>query len=773
MRIIDFIKIFTNLKLLFLLGFFFTSAVINLYSQKSTTTTKSDVVENYIAPLLVPSTLNKNLYEINYIEFEGVKSFKEEEIIEVIQTQSTSGNLPYRFFKSFFKEFEKNRATPKILMIQFKQGLDIFGEEVPFFNKKEIEESVTSIETFYQVNGLHFAKVNYSFYPSKDKQNNILKFSIKEGPQFYIDTIVYNGLEKVDNETLSKIEHSRSVKRDSKFNEEKITLEIQKITNILKNNGYFYASTQQPIVFIDTNSHKDSVIIKLDCGNRYRTGRIDFVDSTRGQPKIAYQIKLKSLELKPGEFVSRDNVVQSTNNLLSLGTFELVAIDTSSQFSAQNDSTLNFVSLLVYRKQQEWDAGLSFNQTRIDNLLNFGLEAYYRHRNIFNAAQNFSPFFNIYLKDVSTTISTGNFELEGQIGFRFSQPLLWTIANSRVSLSSSITYSQRLMNNYFRISSFSFPLSFPVLFPKIAYFDRGSIDFQFSRDEPINFAESMNRAYEQAKTSQDTNNIMQAFYLYRSMADYLSSSTLHLLTSNSIGFSITGDARNNVLSPTRGYLTFIGLDGWNPLFFFEPFSGLSRYIRFQFSHNQYFSLTPTSVFAYKAKFGAITLLEKENSFVPLNIQFFAGGPNSVRAWPARKLRYAKPLTDSTMSANTIDFLENFVGNGVIIEGSAEIRIGFRKIPGLSTGLSNIIANMGTTLFLDFGNSFHWFIENTDYPVSLTDYITKLAVGVGIGLRYQTPIGPIRLDFAFPVYDPLKQINPFSKTQISFGIGNTF
>jgi outer membrane protein assembly factor BamA len=266
---------------------------------------------------------------------------------------------------------------------------------------------------------------------------------------------------------------------------------------------------------------------------------------------------------------------------------------------------------------------------------------------------------------------------------------------------------------------------------------------------------------------------MQAFYLYQSMDDYLSSPTFHLLTSNSIGFSMTGDSRNNVLSPTKGYLTFIGIDGWNPLFFFGPLSGLSRYIRFQISHSQYIFLSPTTVFAYKGKFGSITLLQKGNSFIPLNVQFFSGGPNSVRAWPARKLRYAKPLSDSTMSANTIDFLQNFVGNGVIVEGSAEFRFGFKKFPGLSTGLANIISNMGTTLFLDFGNSFHWYLENTDYKISLSDYITKLAVGVGIGLRYQTPIGPIRLDFAFPVYDPLKQITPFSKTQISFGIGNAF
>ncbi len=763
------------LKILLIVFILLIFPLLNLFSQNinQESISSDEISNNIISPELVPSTLNKNLYEINYINFEGIKSFKEGELQSVIQSQSTSGNLPYRFFKSFYKEFEKNRATPRLLMGKFKYGLDILGKEVPFFNQKIVEEDAISIETFYKMNGFHFAKVNYSFFPLNDSANNILKFIVSEGLQYTIDSIIYQGLENVDSETSNKIQRSRSIKRDAKFNEQEIAIEIQKISNILKNNGYFFASTSQPIVVIDTNSLKDRVLVPVNCGNRYKVGRVDFIDSTRGQPKLAFQIKNKSMDLRPDQWASNDNVVKSSNNLLSLGTFEIVAIDTSSRFAMQNDSTLNFLAYLVYRKQQEWNTGLSFNQTRIDNLLNFGLEAYYHHRNIFNAAQDFSPFFNLYIKDISATISTGTFEFEGQIGFKFSQPILWTIANSRISLSSSLMYSQRLMNNYFRIASYSFPLSFPIQFPKITYFDRGSVDFQFTREEPIKFAESMSKAYSSAKTSQDTTNIMQAFILYQNMADYLSNPTSHWLTSNSIGFSITGDSRNNILSPTNGYITFIGVDGWNPLFFFEPLSGLSRYVRFQFSHSQYFTMSPSTVFAFKGKFGGITLLQKGNSFVPLNIQFFSGGPNSVRAWPARKLRYAKPIADSTMSANTLDFLQNFVGNGVIIEGSAEFRFRFGNIPGLSSALANVIANMGTTLFLDFGNSFHWFVENTDYEITLSDYITKLAVGVGAGLRYQTPIGPIRLDFAFPLYDPLKQRKPFSTTQINFGIGNAF
>jgi outer membrane protein assembly factor BamA len=119
------------------------------------------------------------------------------------------------------------------------------------------------------------------------------------------------------------------------------------------------------------------------------------------------------------------------------------------------------------------------------------------------------------------------------------------------------------------------------------------------------------------------------------------------------------------------------------------------------------------------------------------------------------------------------FLENFVGNGVIIEGSLELRFGFAKIPGLNKGLQDALQNFKTALFLDFGNSFHWYVDVPDYKVNISDYFTKLALGTGIGLRYETPIGPVRLDFAFPLIDPLKEKKPFSTMQFNFGIGQAF
>lgn len=728
---------------------------------------------NIISQNLYPSIINNNFFEINKILFSGAEKIKPDELNEIITSKATENNLPYQFFVMYYREFDKNPAMIDRLQKEFKKGLINLRDNVPFFDKTIAESDLLSIKNFYEINGYHFATVRFEFIPNPNKIENILVFEIHEGIRYQIDTLIFSGLEDIDNEVGIKVNNLRNIKSGQGFDEIMILQEIKNINNLLRENGYFYSTFAQPSVEIDTVNKKDRIQVQFQPGNRYKIGRIDFIDSTNNQPKLANDIKNKQLEIYPGNWANPKKIESSKDNLLSLGTFELVAIDSSSSFAPQNDSTLNLIAYLLYRKEQEFNFGISVNQTRQDNFVNLGFETTYRHRNIFGAAQEFSPYCNVYLKDLGTVISSNTYEFEAQIGFKFAQPLLWTIDNSRVSFISSFSYSYKLLNNYFKIASIVLPVSFPIKFPKITYFNRASIDFNFIRENPVNFNEVKDKAFQTAKTETDTNNIRQALFLYQDLSEYLGEAQFHFFTSNTIGISLTGDSRNNPFSPTKGYFTFIGLDGWDPLFFPKSLSGLARFLRFQFNHSQFIKLTPTTILALKGKFGGIKLLEDGNSYVPIDRQFFCGGPNSVRAWPSRQLRYTEYVSDSLKNSNLYRFLQSFVGNGVLIEGSVELRFGFPRIPGLNKTLQDAMQNFKTTLFLDFGNAFHWYVDAPDFQVSLTDYFTKLAVGTGIGLRYETPIGPLRLDFAFPVYDPLKERAPFSTMQLNFGIGHAF
>ncbi len=122
----------------------------------------------------------------------------------------------------------------------------------------------------------------------------------------------------------------------------------------------------------------------------------------------------------------------------------------------------------------------------------------------------------------------------------------------------------------------------------------------------------------------------------------------------------------------------------------------------------------------KTRFLARTSLgitsKDELSELPASVRFFAGGDNSVRGYDFESLG----PTDSTGAV---------IGGSHLIDVSLEIDRLFRD-------------KWAVAFFVDGGDAFN----NTHI---------KLNTGVGIGLRWYSPVGPIRLDLAHPLDDPDK------------------
>src|SRR5262249_24405960 len=96
--------------------------------------------------------------------------------------------------------------------------------------------------------------------------------------------------------------------------------------------------------------------------------------------------------------------------------------------------------------------------------------------------------------------------------------------------------------------------------------------------------------------------------------------------------------------------------------------------------------------------------------VPFNVRFFAGGPGSVRGFQLNRLGPVNADGDP-------------IGGLSLMEGSAELRF-------------PLFGDFGAVLFLDFGNVFR---PPFTYPLG------DLLYAVGPVRRYNTPVGPLRLD----------------------------
>jgi len=732
---------------------------------------------------LIPSNAEKYLYEIDEIRFDGNKSFSKLELLRTISQSESSRSIPHVLFEFFFNNI-RHTYIPREVKQSFAISLNTMKGELSFFDEVKTEEDVVNLSKFYYQKGFHDISIDYTFSADLEVEKNILQFNINENNRYIINSIDYYGLENIESIIQNKLLEKYNIKAGEPFDENLLMAEINSIQRLLLNNGYFYSSYETPIITLDTANYVDSISVFFNPGKRQKISHINFIDSTHDQKIIAIEMKRKQLEIKVGQWYNKEEVDKTINNMLGLGTFDMVTVDTSSTFHQKTDSTLPIVVFSNYRKQQEYGFSSFLNQTAIDNLLNVGVELSYFHRNIGGAAQVFNPFVRGVMQTESIT-DWKESEFEFQVGVNFAQPLLWTIDRARIGVSSQLLYSRRTIESTLLLETFTMPIKFPIQLPGWTYFNYMSVDFTFERQAPINFTEAIEEGYRNSKNYQDSIYILKSFYQYDQLNTYVSDKDFWWLTAAIIGVSTNGDTRDNPFAPSRGYFTAMTIDG-TPFaaFDIERLGGVAKFLRLQFTHYWFTSLGEKDVFATKFRTGHIFWWDKTNSYVPYDKQFFCGGANSVRGWLSRKLRYDNKdyVNEDT---RILDDYSDLFGSSSLIEGSIELRHKFSRIKALGSALGNQMENLGVTAFIDIGNAFQWLVVDDDdeylAKYNLWDYIKGLAVASGLGLRYDTPIGPVRIDFAWKIYNPMldkdqtifTRPNALSDFEFHIGLGHAF
>jgi outer membrane protein insertion porin family len=137
------------------------------------------------------------------------------------------------------------------------------------------------------------------------------------------------------------------------------------------------------------------------------------------------------------------------------------------------------------------------------------------------------------------------------------------------------------------------------------------------------------------------------------------------------------------------------------------------------------------VVASRLKIGLINS-DDEEGFIPAEERFYSGGSTSVRGWARQQLG---PRNERGAP----------IGGKSLLEGGLEFRY----------PVYNMISG---AIFLDVGNV---WTETFDYKINELRY----SLGTGIGVN--TPIGPVRIDLARPIFDPEDDF------QLHFNVGHAF
>jgi outer membrane protein insertion porin family len=187
-----------------------------------------------------------------------------------------------------------------------------------------------------------------------------------------------------------------------------------------------------------------------------------------------------------------------------------------------------------------------------------------------------------------------------------------------------------------------------------------------------------------------------------------------------LGGNIGRDTRDNLLEPTKGNLSTIGAD------FAGILTGDNRYVRLSATTVQHQSLWFGHVLS--GRLGVGYEVGWSDKPVPLFERFYLGGPNSVRSF---KLRQISPRDDSGTR----------IGGNFQVLGNVEYTI-------------PTFFGIKLALFFDAGN-----VYGPDNHLGQKIDLTNLKYAVGMGLRWNSPFGPIRIDYG---------VNPDPRPGDSFG-----
>ncbi|MEO8206031.1 MAG: outer membrane protein assembly factor BamA [Chthoniobacterales bacterium] len=171
----------------------------------------------------------------------------------------------------------------------------------------------------------------------------------------------------------------------------------------------------------------------------------------------------------------------------------------------------------------------------------------------------------------------------------------------------------------------------------------------------------------------------------------------------SVGFNQIIDYRNNILLPTSGFILETNLN-------FAP-SGISEvpFLRGRASFSYYLPVTKRSTLAFGARAGIISSLSQNE--LPIDERFFNGGDYTVRSFSELTLgprdNAGYPLGGEAFTVFNVEYTFPIIGD---LQGATFVDAG------------NVVQNAS-----NFG------LQNMRYAV-------------GVGLRYNLPIGALRLDY---------------------------
>jgi outer membrane protein insertion porin family len=679
----------------------------------------------------------------------------------------------------------------KVTAVETKVSRRVLKRYVPVFQERAVDDDLLetgkrNLQEYFQSQGYYDVSVDFMVQPVHDDQETV-EYAISRGMRYKLVKVTFTGNRYFDKDSIRERMFMQPasflILRHGRYSEAFRRRDEQSIKNLYTSNGFRDVKVTSEVTKDERGHPGDiGVIVHIDEGAQWVVDELTVHGATQFKPD-----ELPSLASSIGQPFSEVNIANDRETVLTFyytrgfpkatfnaswqkvmpahvtvaytiteGDREYVrevltsGLKTTRQSLVDRAITLKAGDPLSPTAQTNiqktlYDLGVFANvDTAIENPDGETDHKYVLYH--FDEANryNFSIGFGAQLAQFGTPNSTTLAAPGGTTGFSPEGSL--TI--SRLNFL-GLGHTVSLQGVY---SSIEKRASLNYLQPRIFHVEGQSLTYSLLYDDTLNIRTFAARREEASvqfskKFSKSFTGVFQAAYRKDNVSDivipvllvyqFLQSVRIGMLSANFVQ-----DRRDNPGDPHHGmYNTAsFGLSG--------KFFGSERsFARALLRNATYYSLGKNLVLARQTQFGVIVPfsppagIDAQES-VPLPERFYAGGADSLRAFPfnqAGPRDIGAPLVPGGPSSPPTGFP---LGGNALFINNIELRFPFigQNIQGVFFhDMGNVYSSLS-----DMSFRFH---QNNPQDFNYT------VQAVGFGIRYRTPVGPVRADFAYSLNPP--------------------
>ena len=664
-----------------------------------------------------------------------------------------------------------------------------FGSAPVLMSSTTPDLRVTVGENLLHKRGYFNGKISYEKLAQKNPKKMRLQYAVNMGRMWVLDSIQYTNFPPVADSLINDNLKDAIIHKGDAFDVATLEQERKRITELFHNNGYYYYQNNDASYLADTTKVYGSASMRLQLADsvnakalrKWYIGNITFnlqrqvIDSLHQHrrfrdiimnyngSRMPYRLRAiaNSLKIWPGTIYSQERFENTQQQLNNSGVFSATTFTFTPSDTTDTCNVLNMKVNCLFDKPYDFYIE-AYGKGKTSG--RYGPEAIIglTKRNALRGGEKFNLRLHGSYEWSSSTDDNGNnhrginnyeYGAEASLQFpRLVNPFVtpprkrWDREERKIAAAAEkgLVYKPKTPRAYYTTPSTTLKASFDVL-NRTKYFKRhvvsGELNYQWQPNERNSYSFSpLTLTYEyMQKVTDRFRQLMDSIpYLEASLANqfipkmvfqYNFMSPSHY--KSPVNFWVNVSEASNILS--AGYAAFG--KSWSEKdkkLFKNPYA---QFVKVDANFTKVWGFGDKSGIAAHANLG--TLWAYGNSrFAPYTEQFYVGGANSIRAFNARQI--GPGCYRSTQLRRS--YVEQ--------TGDIKLQLNLEYRPHLMGSLYGAV-------FLDAGNvwTMHYDTGRPEGYFKFKNFLKEMALGTGVGLRYDIGYFMIRLDWGVGLHVP--------------------